>query len=215
MTVVPIPNWQKDVFSEKTLSAAVRAAFGVVGSPHDVAITIFVGAVGIAIGVGSTFFWDWTAEPGVTARIVQGWSVVAAGFASAILGFLIAGFSIFAAMTDKALFHELASIKSNGRSISDFKFVFYNFIYVFIQYLLYLAVSLFVCFSFVDHSPIWFLASNIYDHDAYLVKFCTLLFAVFFASYSVYALLLLRSFIWSMYQALLIAIFADAEPAEQ
>nr|WP_314432483.1 hypothetical protein [uncultured Brevundimonas sp.] len=210
MSVVQIPNWQKDVFSEKTLSAALRAALGVVGSPADVGVTIFIGAVGIALSAGSTFAWDWTAAPSVTAKIIQNWSVIASGFASAILGFLIAGFSIFAAMTDKSLFHDLAKIKSNGRDISDFKFIFYNFLYVFIQYLLYLSLTLLICFSFVKGSPVWLIGSIINIHNPDFAKFITLCMAVFYLSYSVYTLLLLRSFIWSMYQSLLIAIFADA-----
>jgi hypothetical protein len=210
MTVVQIPKWQDDVFTEKTLSSALRAAIGVVGSPHDVAIVVFVGLAGLVLSVASTCVWEVTATADVTAKIVQGWSVVAAGFASAILGFLIAGFSIFAAMTDKTLFHGLAQIKSNGREISDFKFIFYNFLYVFIQYLLYLAVTLAVCFLFVPQSPLWFVASVVSVTFPSAVAFSALAFAVLFGTYSLYVLLLLRSFIWSMYQALLIAIFADA-----
>jgi hypothetical protein len=210
MSVVQIQNWQKDVFSEKTLSSALKASFGVVGSPHDVAIALLVGLVGLGLSVASTFAWEWTAAPSVTAKIVQSWSVVAAGFASAILGFLIAGFSIFAAMTEKKLFHDLAKIKSNEREISDFKFIFYNFLYVFIHYLAYLFVTLLIVFLFVEGSPLWFLMSLANDNYPKTVAFATISSATIFAAYSIYALLLLRSFIWSMYQALLIAIFADA-----
>ena len=210
MSIVHIPDWKKDVFSDKTLGRVLRASIGVVGSPYDAALAAAAMVFGMTIGTLSTFSWEFTASAGVIAAILQDWSIVAAGFAAAILGFLIAGFSIFATMTEKSLFHDLAQIKSNGRSISDFKFVFYNFLYVFIHYLFYMAMSLFVCFMFVPASPIWFAWSLVSDIDPYLARFCTLCFAIFFGSYSLYAVLLLRSFIWSMYQSLLIAIFADA-----
>lgn len=210
MSIVQIANWKQDVFSEKTLSQVLRASIGVVGSPYDAAIAIFLTLVGVGLGAMSTFYWQVTAAADEIARVVQVWSLVSASFAAAILGFLIAGFSIFATMTEKRLFHDLSKIKSNGRKISDFKFIFYNFLYVFIQYLIYLGISLVVCFMFVEGSPVWFAASLIPQSFEVEVKFAALTFAVTFGVYSLYALLLLRSFIWSMYQSLLVAIFADA-----
>jgi len=210
MSIVQIPDWKKDVFLEKTLGSVFRVSIGVVGSPFDFVISVGVATIGIIAGIFSTFCWEVTAPPNTIASIVQDWSVVSAGFAGAILGFLIAGFSIFATMTDKTLFHDLAKIKSDKRDISEFKFIFYNFLYIFIHYLAYMAVSMFVCFMFVSGSPLWFLWSIVNDADPYFAKFSTLCFAVAFGSYSLYAVLLLRSFIWSMYQSLLVAIFAEA-----
>lgn len=113
-------------------------------------------------------------------------------------------------MTERKLFHEMAQIKTNGRSISDFKFIFYNFLFVFIHYLKFLGVSLVFCFLLVPQSPVWFVGKFFYEKDPYFVRTLALIVAVIFGSYCLYMLMLLRSFIWSMYQSLLIAIFADA-----
>jgi len=211
MSFTHIPNWQKDVFAEASLSRVLKASWGVVGSKHDFWLTAGLCSVGILIAALSVFVWQNAAGPGLTARIMQSWSIVAGGFGAAILGFLIAGFSIFAAMTDKALFHELAQIKSDGRDISDFKFIFYNFLYVFVHYLAFSIASIAICFLFVPDSPLWYVARIIYEFDGFFIRFIVLISAVLFGSYTFYILLLLRSFIWSMYQSLLIAIFAGLD----
>lgn len=210
MTIRLIPNWKDDVFKEKKFSSVLRASFGVVGSPWDAVAFGFTLVLGLVVVSWAEYCSDYLAPAAVTYKMMQAWGTLALGLASSILGFLIAGFSIFATMTKKELFWELAEIETEPRNISDFKFIFFNFLFVFAHYLAYLIFSVVLAFFFVKGSPIWLLAvwmnANL---DISIDLVCGFL-AVFFCCYSLYVLLLLRSFIWSMYQSLLIAIFTDA-----
>ena len=77
-----------------------------------------------------------------------------------ILGFLIAGFSIFASITRADLFIALANIPYEETEINSLQFVFFNFINVFIVYLGLLVYSLIVILALDDHSPVVLLAAR-------------------------------------------------------
>lgn len=214
MTIRLIPDWKDDVFREKKFSSVLRASFGVVGSPWDAGVFLVALTTGLAVVSWAGYIADYLAPASVTYKILQAWGALALGLASSILGFLIAGFSIFAAMTRKELFWELAKIGTKSRNISDFKFIFFNFLFVFAHYLIYLIFSVVLAFLFVKGSPVWLVAILAQSNtDIYVDLICAYI-GVLFGSYSLYILLLLRSFIWSMYQSLLIAIFADADSDE-
>jgi hypothetical protein len=215
MTIRLIPNWKADAFQEKKFSSVLRASFGVVGSRWDVIVFSIALASGLAVATWAEYIADYLAPASVTYKILQAWGALALGLASSILGFLIAGFSIFAAMTKKELFWELAEIETAPRKISDFKFIFFNFLFVFAHYLFYLMLSVALAFLFVKGSPVWLAAIEIQSGTNISVDLLCAYVGVLFGCYSLYILLLLRSFIWSMYQSLLIAIFADAPSGDE
>lgn len=210
MTIRIIPNWKDDVFKEKKFSSVLRASFGVVGSPWDAVAFGITLVGGMLVVCWAEYCSDYLAPAAVTYKMIHAWGVLALGLASSILGFLIAGFSIFAAMTKKELFWDLAKIETEPRNISDFKFIFFNFLFVFAHYLAYIIFSVTLTFLFVKGSPIWFLAIWMKSELYFPIDLFCGFVAVIFCCYTVYILLLLRSFIWNMYQSLLVAIFADA-----
>lgn len=207
--IVPIPNWREDATSDENFSRVMASSFGVVGSKTDLAIVLALlvfGAIGVFI---AQFGTHTVAQAAQTAKMLQQWTAYLGRIAVSILGFLIAGFAVFATITRPELFHILAKFRVHGRRISEFKFVFYNFIYIFGHYIIFLALCLVISIGFVTYSPIWFAGKFMYKYSVPLMNFSTAILAVIVASYAVYILLLLRSFLWNLYQTLLFAIFFD------
>lgn len=130
------------------------------------------------------------------------------GFAltTAILGFLIAGFSIFSTITKPEIFAALAKLDHKNSGSSRLQFIFFNFLLVFIHYLAFLAVSiaikLLLPFSvevakFIEahvETPgisLWWVAGTIVSS---------------ILAWLVFLIMLLKSFIWNIYQAVLVVI---------
>jgi hypothetical protein len=143
----------------------------------------------------------------------QEWGVLTCTLAATILGFLIAGFAIFATMSRHSFFVELAQFRVESRPISQFKFVFFNFIFIFIHYVSYIATTLLVAMLWVGHSPVWFAAEYFHRIRPRLTDLLSAELDAAIAIYTIYILLVLRGFIWNLYQALLIVIF-EAEHSE-
>ncbi len=207
--IVPIPDWKIDAIKEKSFSSIILASVGVVGSKVDIALFASMLAVGTGGVVAARIHFEQLTMPWVTATIVQQWANFGAAFAVAILGFLIAGFSVFATVTRPTVFHLLAKFRQANRKISDFKFVFFNFLYVFAHYIAYLAACMAVVFAFTKQSPAWFAGYLLWKINPVAIDIATALFGVLIVSYSLFAILLLRSFLWNLYQGLLFAIFVD------
>jgi len=206
--IVKIDNWRDDATGDDSFAKVIRSSFGVVGNKTDlivVAALFVIALVGIAFAQKEGLI----AHPRDVAKMVGQWAVLSANVSVAILGFLIAGFSIFATMTRPSLFRFMARYKANGRSISDFKFVFYNFLYIFVHYLSVLAISIITSFMFVPQSPAWFFADRLYDVIPNAVQLSVVIYAAFFIVYVIFSLLLLKSFLWNLYQTLIFAIFFD------
>lgn len=204
--VQEVPDWRRDATQDTGLIAILRASFGVVGNIGDLAIfvaTFALGLIGVLWGACSGAL----ASAGDTARLVQQWAALGANIAVAILGFLIAGFSVFATVTRPELFRYMARYKAKGRPISEFKFVFYNFLYIFAHYIIFLTGSVAVAFLFEPHSPIWWLAETFYADHNKIVDIAAAMTGVIIASYAAFSMLLLKSFLWNLYQTLVFAIF--------
>ena len=125
---------------------------------------------------------------------------------TAILGFLIAGFSIFSSITKPEIFAALAKLDHKDSGLSRLQFIFFNFLLVFIHYLAFLAVSIAIKIFLpvvveaaglievrlsVAHAVVWWVGAT--------------LIAVVLA-WLVFLVMLLKSFIWNIYQAVLVVI---------
>lgn len=151
------------------------------------------------------------------ASLIVGIREVAdAGFAftTAILGFLIAGFAVFASITKPAVFILLAKLDHKKEGISRLQFIFFNFLLVFIHFLTFLALCLIVKVTLYSGGPLsgalrW-VAEN---RQIMIVIGASFMFAVMTA-WLVFLLMLLKSFIWNLYQAVLVTILTEAELTE-
>lgn len=204
--VQEVPDWRRDATQDTGLIAILRASFGVVGNTGDLVIFVTTLVLGL-IGVWGAAYYGEIASASDTARLIQQWATLGANIAVAILGFLIAGFSVFATVTRPELFRYMARYKAKGRPISEFKFVFYNFLYIFAHYIIFLTGSVSVAFLAAPRSPLWWLAEMSYTHYGYVIDIAAAMTGVMIASYALFSMLLLKSFLWNLYQTLVFAIF--------
>jgi hypothetical protein len=136
-------------------------------------------------------------------------------FTTAILGFLIAGFAIFASITKPSVFILLAQLNHTKGDISRLQFIFFNFLFVFIHYLFFLMACVLVKVTLFNGGPLSGALSALAELDArFVVLGGSLGFAVF-AGWLVFLFMLLKSFIWNMYQAVLVTIVIEAEMEDQ
>ena len=136
-------------------------------------------------------------------------------FTTAILGFLIAGFAIFASITKPNVFILLAQLDHKKGDISRLQFIFFNFLFVFIHYLFFLAVCLLVKVTLYSGGPLSGAFRAVVEIDPKLIVFGASLAFAALAGLLVFLLMLLKSFIWNMYQAVLVTIVTEAEMIEQ
>ena len=207
--VIPIENWRNEAVSDEGFLSVIKGSIWTVGRKSDLiifALLLSATAVGIYLAVMRSGQLD---NPGLTARVVQQWAALGANIAVAILGFLIAGFSVFATVTRPELFRILAQFRQSNRRISEFKFVFYNFMYIFAHYIFYLSVCLFIAVLYVPQSPLWYIGQIAHRVQPNIINGWVAGGGALVVSYSAYCLLLLRSFLWNLYQAILFAIFHE------
>ena len=121
---------------------------------------------------------------------------------TAILGFLVAGFSIFISMAKKENLKTLAMVRYKDTQLSHFKHIMFNFLNVFSIYLVALSISLAI-FVVVPLGKIPAFPFQLDDSVVILLNSFVLCFQVLLAIYSIVRL---KSFIWNMYQALIIEI---------
>lgn len=121
---------------------------------------------------------------------------------TAILGFLIAGFSIFVTLIPKSTLIALSKARYKETSISHFKEIIFNFLNVFTVYLICLVMSL----TINTLCPLgWSPLITISVDSAYVVAFNSIVLGAMVMT-ALYSILRLKSFIWTMYQGLLVNI---------
>lgn len=208
-------NWQDRLISEKSLLAVYRKARKVASAPINVRLAWGVFVV-MALALATNAWFGMPVAP--YASLIVGIREVAdAGFAftTAILGFLIAGFAIFASITKPGVFILLAKLDHKREGISRLQFIFFNFLLVFIHFLTFLGLCLIVKVTLYSGGPLsgalrWAAES----WRIGIIIGVSLMFAAMTA-WLVFLLMLLKSFIWNLYQAVLVTILTEAELAEQ
>lgn len=209
MTRQIIENWSKDLSAEKDFFAVMAISWKDVGDKKDLYFTLILFLFCLIVSSVLYSVQPYRLSAPLAAGLAVQWSSVGISLSSSILGFIIAGFSIFSTMTDRKLFHILAKIKKEGRGISEFKFVFYNFLYVFWHYLFYLLLCILVLVLASKGAPVWRLAKEFYPNK--IIDFLSVIFCSALAIYTIHVVFVLKNFIWNLYQSILFAIFHDAE----
>lgn len=208
MTHQVIENWKNDLSAEKNFFAVISVSWRDVGDKKDAYFSVAALIICIAISLFIYNKYPYRLNAPLASALVVQWSAMGISLSSSILGFIIAGFSIFSTMTDRKLFQILSKIKKKDRNISEFKFVFYNFLYVFAHYLAYLLMCIIVLLLASKGSPVWRLAKDAYPNSN--VDLCAVILCSVVGVYTVHVVLVLKTFIWNLYQSILFAIFHDA-----
>lgn len=194
-----IVDWKSDLLGDRTLSQVYRASRNFPKSKFNEAV-YYINAF---IIITCSLNWIYLADVNRSYKSYQYISTTAFDLTVQILGFLIGGFAIFATVSDPAALKRLAQTTMPGLNISAFKYVFYNFLSVFILYITTLGASIaFSTLSTIDAIRLEdFLPptySNILRAITNSMAFGILL------SLTCVSVVRLKSFIWNIYQAFLI-----------
>lgn len=149
-------------------------------------------------------------------------SLVNAGlqFATSILGFLIAGFTVFVTVTKVEIFLKMAEMPYGNTGESWLKYNFSAFVLAFAHYVAYV----FACLAFVIFASQDGLLSLLYrqlasfgsngDFD-FSRRLWSYVAFVMFATWSLYLVLLLKSFVFNVYAVITIVVgneIANGDP---
>jgi len=145
------------------------------------------------------------------------WAEMGFSFSVGILGFLIAGFTIFATVSDKSLFVAMAKVKHEKSGFSYLKYNFFALMYVFIAYLglsiLCLLIELLGGSSGFISIIIKLVAG---EHYFLMIKrFLAGAGVVVVGTWLFYSLMLLQSFIFNIYHIVMTAIRWEIENNNQ
>lgn len=208
-------DWKERLTAEKSLFQVYLKARKVASSPWNARVSWFVclfllGGLAANICCGNPVVSYMGLVSGIHAVGDIGFSLT-----TAILGFLIAGFAIFASITKREVFIVLAKLNHTRGGISRLQFMFFNFLLIFIHFIVFLTVSILTKLVLYPGGPfangLQYVASLDSEAPNYIM---VLLFSILTA-WLVFLLMLLKSFIWNLYQAVLVTIGAAAELAEQ
>ncbi len=201
-------NWRDELTSEKGLMDVYLVARKFSSTKSNFYFSLFMGFSFCIILILDRFFQVGIYYPDKMSDAFE--KILSLGFSLsiAILGFLIAGFSIFATITRTKILIVLAKIPTKG-NVSRLKFIFYNFMFVFIHYLGFLTYSIF-CIIFSDKMSKFFLFLN-FSFSAPIIIYWvfSVLIVCLSLSWLSFLLMLLKSFIWNILQSILLTITAD------
>jgi len=160
----------------------------------------------VAIAVGVTSCWSTTVAD--VANHLSAISVLAFNTSISLLGFLLAGFSFFATVSDKSMFCRMAEVQHKESGLSYLKYNFYVFMRVFFEYSVVAVVSfLLVVILQPDSGPRLVLSRSL---DAMLspqASICVLSGALGLLTGSfAYLLLQLKSFIFNVFHVVMTSI---------
>ena len=135
------------------------------------------------------------------------------GFAASILGFLIAGFTVFATITKEQLFHKMAEFIEPTSKLSYLKYNFFAFMRVFIDYLCFCAFCLLIKLAAFPDGPISAILSYLPGTDFTKLCMARIGFVVITAS-TVYVLLLLKAFVFNIHHVVMTSLRWSMEEAQ-
>lgn len=212
-------EWKDRIFVQKSLWEVYKLSGKVLPTSTSnsvffwTSVAILIAFFGWTFCDGGKIFTEKDALAFIKYVAAQGMSL-----SIGILGFLIAGFAIFASVTRAELFITLAEIpyKRDGKEmgINRLQFVFFNFINVFTVYIGLLSFCMIVAIGLSDNSPVIIIAARTTAPFPFLPLLALLLTNGVLIVWLVTALLKLKSFIWNLYQTVLVSIATEAELIE-
>jgi hypothetical protein len=169
--------------------------------------------LGVSIGTILTlaaYAW-YTKETGsALADRVRSWTDLGLGFAPSILGFLIAGFTVFATLTKPELFIAMAKHPKKGLGMSTLKYNFYTFMGVFIHFLTFFGLCLAIKFLAGQNGPIsvflGLLTGKYASAVPHIKRFIAGIGIVGVGTYFAFVTLLLKSFVYDIYHVTMTSI---------
>ncbi|PZT08811.1 hypothetical protein A7X87_04065 [Stenotrophomonas maltophilia] len=128
----------------------------------------------------------------------------------AVLGFLVAGFTIFATVTNPNMFIAMGSIRHEESGLSWLKHSFFVLLRTFVYYLVYAVLCFAVVYFGAKGGPVSFLVSLSPHPEAYALCIAKAAF-VALATGQFFLLMQLKSFIYNVYSSVVASLRWRAE----
>lgn len=203
----------EDLTRERTLFSLYRLSFKFPGSRFNKTLTL------AALVCTALWCWMLRASP---ERIVSHFRRIIEldfVFATTILGFLIAGFTIFVTITKIDIFIEMAQKEYEKTGESYLKYNLNAFVLVFAHYIAFLFYCL--CIQIFGNNDglaekVLVLVLAVYPQSADWLRWSVAsIFMTLTGAWSVYIVLLLKSFIYNTYQVVTTAVRWELEKASE
>ncbi|WP_292477931.1 hypothetical protein [Mesorhizobium sp.] len=136
-------------------------------------------------------------------------------YCTSILGFLITGFAIFASITKPEIFVLLAKLDHDKAKISRLHFIFFSFLFVFIHYIAFLLTCLFIILALGPSGPFADTLRRLASWQPRLIQYGGGALVAIGSAWFVFLVMLLKSFIWNIYQAILLTIATASLPQNE
>jgi len=205
-------DWRKDLLKQKSLFQVWRETRRFGQSKFN-AVTLSI--VIFLLSVYSIWAFCGAGEIVTTnslASLVVSWADDIYAFTLGILGFLITGFAVFTALTNVRLFARLAQVRYDESHISLLQFIFFNFVNTFTMFVCLLSLSLVIKLGYgAPGAPFQVLGYKILEQWPQVGVPFNLIAMTFIGACLTRAVLILKSFIWNLYQAVLLSIVAGEE----
>jgi hypothetical protein len=207
-------DWKDKITEEKSLFAVYRKARGIALSRINKQVALAAGIISVLL-FGANIYFNLAIAP-YAALITTIREIGEAGFSfsTGILGFLIAGFSIFASITKPEVFILLAKLPHKQGNITRLQFIFFNFLVVFVHYIFFLAVCLFIKVGLYDNGPLSGILRILAEEDRRFIVFGATGVLCLLITWLTFLVMLLKSFIWNIYQSVLLSIVTEGQRRE-
>lgn len=199
-------DWRDKVIKEKSLLEVYWKARKVASSRGNRLTAVLVFILLLALFCADKSYNLGLISLSDMSKIVGKVGEIGFAMTTAILGFLIAGFSIFSSITKPEIFKALAKLDHKGTDLSRLQFIFFNFLLVFIHYLAFLAFSLAIKLFLPTLASAVGLAVSHWSLSALAIWWLAAIGTAMALSWLVFLIMLLKSFIWNIYQAVLVVI---------
>jgi hypothetical protein len=195
-----------DLTREKTLLALWRTSFKFPKRRFNFVVTALVA---ITLARYCQLDWDQPQKLMAAFRKIEGTGF---SFATSILGFLVAGFTVFVTVIRIDMFLTMARTEKANTGESVLKYNLSAFIVTFVHYTSYIFVCL-MSELFLQPgglASVAFANANTYPHLAPWTplahRFCAAVLLVTFGAWTAYMVLLLKSFIYNVYQVTTVSV---------
>jgi len=188
-------NWQDDLQSEHSVWDAVKESRKLV-TPR---INYYIRCFAIILGGAAALWGLYEVDNIPNKSLISLISWISSGLFTltvGIIGFLIAGFSIFVTLANRTVLIELAQSEYENTGLSSFKYLFFSFLIVFVYYIAALVI-VFVVGAFAQIA--WDLALipiSLNDANRLNIVVVFTLWIIF-----VELVIRLKSFVWTVYSS--------------
>ncbi len=164
---------------------------------------------GFFLSFSFLFIYCFHFDPGIedVSKNIRSTLGFGLSLAPAVIGFLVAGFTIFVTVTKVELFNYMALRRYENTSESYLKYNMSSFMLSFIHYCAYILFCGVLVIFAQPNGPLVLVAKGIFSWlQTYIDKnyyeiFLKLIFC-FFGAWSIYLILLLKTFVYNIYQVL-------------